>query len=263
MKAVLKFFAFLLLAALPLSLMAQGATIVLNYMKVTPGMENDYIEAEKAWKKIHEARIEAGSMSGWQLWRNVYAAAGDPYEYITIDWFNGFGESLKGDPEGFWEEKVPSLFSQEEMTKYWNMTMASRTLVRKDVLHRVMQATSNDTTKYVMVNRMKVKPGDENAYLESEGKYANPLQEAKIKAGQMSHWSVWQAWPYKEGQIRFSTVDGYKSLEQMTGDYEDLLPKVHPGLTWADWQEKVGALRTQSSIELWELVDSVFPPAAE
>ncbi len=162
MKSILKFFAILLLAVLPLSLMAQGATVVLNYMKVTPGMEDDYIQSEMAWKKIHEARIEAGSMSGWQLWRNVYAAADDPYDYITIDWYDGFGQSLSGDPEGFWDNKVPSLFSQEEMTKYWNMTMASRTLVRKDVLHRVMQATSDDASKYIMVNRMKVKPGNEN-----------------------------------------------------------------------------------------------------
>ena len=43
-----------------------------------------------------------------------------------------------------------------------------------------------------------------------------------------------QAWPYKEGQVRYSTVDGYSSIEQMTGGGEDLLEKVHPGMTWAE-----------------------------
>jgi hypothetical protein len=261
MKSVLKFFAILLLAVLPSSLVAQDATVVLNYMKVNPGMEEDYIQSEMAWKKIHEKRIEAGTMSGWQLWRNVFAAADDPYQYITIDWYNGFAQSLAGDPEGFWEETVAGLFTEEEGAKIWELTVNSHTLAHKEVMHRMMEATSDEGSRYILVNRMKVKPGNENAYLESENTYSKPLQEAKIKDGQMTHWSVWQAWPYSEGQIRFSTVDGYKNAEQMTANGADLLEKVHPGMTWDDWTEKVGKYRTQASIELWEIVDSVFPPA--
>ena len=46
MKSILKFFAILLLVALPFSLMAQSATIELNYMKVNPGMDGTYLESE-------------------------------------------------------------------------------------------------------------------------------------------------------------------------------------------------------------------------
>ncbi len=159
MKFMKKTFAILLLAALSSSLLAQDATIVLNYMKVPQGMDGQYLESEQAWKKIHEKRIEAGIMTGWQLWRNVFAGADDPYQYITIDWYNDLGHSLKGDPEGFWEEKVGPLFTDEEMTKYWEMTMKSRTLVDKEVLHRVFAATSEEPVNYILVNRMKVKMG--------------------------------------------------------------------------------------------------------
>jgi hypothetical protein len=263
MKNVFKLFAILLLAVLPLSLLAQNATIVLNYMKVNPGMDGDYVQSEReGWKPIHEKRIEAGVMSGWQLWRNVYAGADDPYQYITIDWYESIAHSLKGDPEGFWENEITTIFTEEEGAKYWEMTMNSRTLSRKDVLHRTMQAENNTgNSKYIFVNRMKVKPGMNNAYREAEGTYSKPLQEAKIEDGQMSHWSVWQAWPYKEGQVRFSTVDGYESLEQLSAGGDDLLEKVHPGLTWEDWYKKVGENRTMASVELWELVDFAFPAA--
>jgi len=262
MKTVFRLFAILLLAVLPLSLMAQNATIVINYMKVNPGMEGDYVQSEReGWKPIHEKRIEAGVMSGWQLWRNVYAGSDDPYQYITIDWYEGLAHTVKGDPEGFWENEISGLFTEEEMTKYWQMTINSRTLSRKDVLHRIMEAENSKGAKYIFVNRMKVKPGMDNAYLESEGTYSKPLQEAKIEAGQMSHWGVWQAWPYKKGQIRFSTVDGYESLEQMSNVSEEMLEKVHPGMTWAEWAKKVSEHRTMASVELWELVDYAFPPS--
>ena len=263
MKSILKFSAILLLTVLPLSLMAQGATIILNYMKVAPGMEGTYIETEMQWKKIHEKRIEAGLMAGWQLWHNVYAAADDPYQYITIDWYDNWGQSLAENPEGFWEEHLAGLFTDEEINEMMEMTTRSRTLSNKDVMHRVMQADNASGSKYILVNRMKVKEGMGGAYLDAEGKYSKPLQEAKIEDGQMVHWSVWQAWPYKEGQIRYSTVDGYSSIEQMTGGGDNLLEKVFPGMTMAEWVKNVSSDRTQASIELWELVDSVFPPAPE
>jgi len=263
MKSISKFFTILLLAALPFSLMAQSATILLNYMKLNPGMESTYIEAEMGWKKIQEQRIEAGIMAGWQVWRNVYAAAGDPYQYITIDWYKDWAHSLADDPEDFWEEHVAGLFTEKEGDELWEMTMKSRTISARDVMHRVMEADNATGSKYILVNRMKVKNGMDNAYLEAEGTYSKPLQEAKIEDGQMVHWSVWQAWPYKEGQVRYSTVDGYSSIEQMTGGGEDLLEKVHPGMSWAEWTEKVGSNRIQTSIELWELVDSAFPAAPE
>lgn len=265
MKSLTKVFTVLLMAAFPLSILAQDATIVINYMKVSPAAETEYLMSEKDWKKIHEKRIEAGIMTGWQLWRNVYAADNDPYQYIAIDWYNNLAHSLAGDPEGFWENELSGLFTEEESAELMEMTMMSRSLVHKDVMHRVMQADNATGSNYIAVNRMKVKEGKGSAYLQAEGEYSKPLQEAKIEDGRMVHWSVWQAWPYKEGQIRYSTVDGFASLEQLSnaGGGGDLLEKVFPGMTMADWAQKVSADRVQSSIEIWELVDFVFPPSSE
>ena len=219
--------------------------------------------AEQGWKKLHEKRIEAGIMSGWQLWRNVYAADNDPYQFITIDWYKNMAHSLADDPEGFWENEASGLFTDEEGQVLWEMTLNSRKIVQKDVMHRIMEAENASPAKYIIVNRMKVKDGEDRAYLQAEGKYSRPLQEANIEDGQMVHWSVWQAWPFKEGQNRFTTVDGYSSIEQMLGESNDMLEKVFPGMTFEEWAEKVSADRIHLSAELWELVDSSFPTASE
>ncbi|MDX2432241.1 MAG: hypothetical protein QNK35_14990 [Bacteroides sp.] len=263
MKSLTRVFTILLMAVFPLSILAQDATIVLNYMKVNPGMTADYIQAEQGWKKLHEKRIEAGVMNGWQLWRNVYATPNDPYQFITIDWYNDIAHSLAGDPEGFWQNEIEGVFAEGEAAEIWEMTANSRTLVGKDVMHRIMEADNATGSSYIIVNRMKVKEGKGNAYLQAEGKYSKPLQEAKIDDGQMVHWSVWTAWPYKEGQVRYSTVDGYSSLDQVSAGGNDLLEKVFPDMTWTEWMEKVSADRTLASVELWELVDFAFPPAPE
>lgn len=263
MKLFLKLFAILLLAVLPVSLIAQNSTIVLNYMKVSPGMEDDYRKIEMEWKKLNEKKIESGLMTGWQLWQNVYATGDDPYEYITIDWYKDWGHSLAGDPENFWDDYVLALFTEEEATSIWEMTLKSRTMVNKEVMHLAVTADNNGTAPVILVNRMKVIPGMEGEYMNFEREFSKPLQEANIKEGQMSWWGVWQAWPYELGQIRYITVDGYESIEQMTGERKNLLPTVHPDLTWGEVQKKLASQRTQASVELWVLVDSVFPPAPE
>ena len=262
MKSVFKLLLLLLMAVLPYSLFAQGATIVVEYMKVTPGMESQYLEVEKAWKKIHEKRIGAGVHNGWQLWKNVYARDGDPYQYITITWYNDLAHSLAGDPEGFWEENMAGVFTEEESNKLWEQTVKSRTLVDADVNHNLISAENNEGGKYILVNRMSPMPGIWNEYIEYEWDISKPLYEEAIRRGHRSHWGLWQTWPYNEGDIRFITVDGYKSLEQMSSG-EDLLPVVHPGKTWDEVGDKFNSLRVQVSVELWELVDFVFPEAEE
>ena len=60
MKHILRFFTLVLLAVLPISLFAQNSTVIIEYMKVPQGMDNDYLQVEQTWKKVHEKRIEAG-----------------------------------------------------------------------------------------------------------------------------------------------------------------------------------------------------------
>ena len=45
----------------------------LSYMKVAPGQAESYVRMEReVWKPIHEARLRAGIITGWQLYRVEY-----------------------------------------------------------------------------------------------------------------------------------------------------------------------------------------------
>jgi hypothetical protein len=252
MKHLLRVLTLLLLAVLPLTL--TGQTLVVEYMKVQPGMEGTYLEVEKAWKEVHQKRIEKGMITGWQLWRNVYAAANDPYEYVTINWYKDWAHSLAPAPEGFWEE-MGTLTGNELMAK----TGDTRVIVERRVTHAVHAADNNAGAKYILVNQMKVKPGMTSEYLEFEKEMAKPVFEEAIRRGQRSSWGVWQNWPYGLGEITLATVDGYESIEQMTKGGENLWEVVHPEKNLEEMSKKIEELRTMASVELWELVDSVWP----
>jgi hypothetical protein len=257
MKSLSKWLFMLLLAVLPLSLFAQNPTVILEYMKVPQGMEDEYLEVEQAWKKIHEKRIEAGICAGWQLWRNVYAGYNDPYQYITINWYNSYGETFE---QGNWPEGITEgLFTDEEWNKIWAMTAESRVLAHRDVSHQLLTADNNAGGNLIQLNHMKVKQGKESEYLKMEQEIFKPMQEEAIRRGMKSHWGVWAIWPYSKGQERYLTVDGFKDATQFTGEGEDLLQAVHPGKTWDEINEMVDRTRTISSVEVWELVDSAFP----
>ncbi|MCK5135001.1 MAG: hypothetical protein KAR19_04375 [Bacteroidales bacterium] len=251
----MKILSFLLLAALPCTLLAQNTTLVIEYMKVTQESESTYLEVEKAWKKIHQKRIEDGLSVGWQLWRNRYAGYGDEFQYVTIHWYKDWAHSFTPNPEGFYDE-----FWNGEDAEILAKTLDSRVLVATDVVHEVLSAENNGPVKYIVINHMKVKPGQESEYVKMEEDIFKPLHEEAIKRGYKAHWGVWSFWPFKEGQATYTAVDGFNTVEQLTGGVgEDLLPIVHPDKSWDEVSEKVNETRKLVSAEIWELVDFVFP----
>ena len=82
MKSTSRILLFLLLAVLPITLMAQNPTIILAYMKVTPGHYGDYLEVEQAWKEVHQKAVELGVHNGWQLWRKPLLPAPMPMKRL-------------------------------------------------------------------------------------------------------------------------------------------------------------------------------------
>jgi len=257
MKAIIKICSLLLLAALPFTLFAQNTTLVIEYMKVTQESEATYLEVEKAWKKIHQKRIDEGLSVGWQLWRNVYAGYGDDYQYITINWYKNWNHSFTPNPPGFFNQ-----FMNGEDAEILGKTFESRVLVAREVSHEVISAPSNVPGKYIVINHFQPKPGMGSKYVEMERDVFMPLHEEAIKRGYRTSWGLWNTWPIKEGQAQYAAVDGYGSAEQLTGVVgEDLLPVVHPEKSWSEVYGKMGKLRDMQSSEIWELVDAVFPEA--
>lgn len=257
MKSAFKALLILLLAALPCSLIAQNPSVIVAYMKVKPESANDYLEVEKAWKKLHVKAVEAGVYNGWQLWRNIHAGADDPYQYITIGWYNDYEHTFgENSPEGWWE----GVFTEEELTELLEKTPASRTYAFEDVCHQLLTVDNAENFKYLMVSRNLIPPDRFEEYVLMETEIFKPVHEEMIRQGLMAHWGVWQIWPYKEGQGRINIVEGYKDAAQMSSPgFMEVFNSVHPDLVWEEVVKEIQKNRKELSVEMWELVDSVFP----
>ena len=60
------------------------------YMKVKPGMYDDYLKLEKAWKKIHAANKKAGKLHDWSLVEMLSpSGASNEYDFVCRNTYIG------------------------------------------------------------------------------------------------------------------------------------------------------------------------------
>ena len=105
--------------------------IQLDYMKVKPGKDNDYLDAEKnVWKSVHNEFIKAGSRVGWSLWsRSFPSGYALDYQYVTVNYFSDWSKIGVADYMDAFNKAHPGKDANELMEK----TGASRVLVRSEL----------------------------------------------------------------------------------------------------------------------------------
>ena len=119
---------------------------VVDYMKVKPGMHDEYIACEKAWKKIHEAKKAAGMLDDWAL-VSVLSPSGAnvEYDFITRNQFDG-EDKLAAYFEGpFMPENWQANLTKEELDLI-DRTNEFRTLVKTEVWRTADAVFAEDMT---------------------------------------------------------------------------------------------------------------------
>jgi len=122
------------------SAMKQGETdstlpMHIQFMKPNLGKASEYYHMEHyLYKKIHQARIDAGQMKTWLFLSRTYPHGTDSeYDFVTVDVYPSSGSS--------WDNKVAqSALSKEEWEKLpppWEV----RTLVREEIWHPLLRTT--------------------------------------------------------------------------------------------------------------------------
>ena len=200
-------------------------------MKVTPGQSGEYLEVEKAWKKLHQKAVNEGVISSWQLYRKLHTGSNDPYDYITLQWYDNY-----------------------------EATLASRDIISQEVYHNVVAVDNPQPIKYLVIMRNHIPPERSTDYFKMEREIFKPYQEEMIRRGALAQWGIWTAWPYKEGQADVVIAEGFKDANQLSNpgvDSDDVLATVHPELIWDDLVKEIMKNRKQISVEVWELVDFV------
>lgn len=252
------------LGCLPLAGTAQNEPAVfaiVEFMKVKPGNETKYLEVEKnIWKPLHQERINQGKITGWILYRVLYTGTQDPYNYATVTLFGGTA-NLEDPWAGIDPQKV---LPDRDMDKDMVETDTSRELVKSHLIMRldeVYKEGGPGAFKYIEVDYMKVKPGNESSYVEVERNIWKPIHNEFINAGQRVGWSLWSiVFPSGSGNdYQYVTANYFPDFQKIgAADYNAAYAKAHADKSVEELDSKTANSRDLVRSELWQVVDMVM-----
>ncbi|HMQ48426.1 MAG TPA: hypothetical protein PKA00_13515 [Saprospiraceae bacterium] len=207
-----------------------------DYMKVAPGMHEEYLKLEKAWKKIHQANIKEGKYMAWELTRVEYPC-GDNEEYNYVTRTNFRGEKQLANYLGNWTmpANLESLLSKEELALV-ERSSEIRTWVKSEVWFHEDMTVGKDINneKIVVFNYFNFpESGSRTDHFRVEREIWKPVHEARIKDGKMIGWvMVGKTLPSGSAQPYFdATVDLYADWEQFLSLSNPIpyFEKIHAG----------------------------------
>ncbi|UII80334.1 hypothetical protein [Flagellimonas sp. CMM7] len=234
------------------------AFAVMDYMKVVNRFQDNYVKAEKAWKPVHQARIDQNIITGWYLYKVHFAYDDNPYNFATINTYDDFVKLEDPYPRQIIENVHPDLgydcFEDE--------TEASRTKMRSEMSvlasSAIGTARMDKPSKYLKVAFIQVDEKDKDAYIKMESEVWKDAHQNLNDAGVQDWWALYQLeFPHGSSVnyqfITISAVSEYKNLEDL--DYLGAYKKAHPNRDFDSDMEKTLQLRSAYRAELWELVD--------
>lgn len=234
---------------------------IVDFMKVKPENEAKYLEVEKnTWKPLHQERLNQGRIIGWILYRVLYTGTNDPYNYVTMTLFDN--PAHLEDP---WAGIDPAkVLPGKDIDKLSDETLKSRDLVKSNLIVRLDEIVPEGgpgQIKYIEVDYMKVKPGNEAVYVDVEENTWKPVHQEFMKAGSRVGWSLWNE-IYPAGaamDFQYVTANYFKDFSKINAaDYTAAFGKAHAGKNLDELMKKTTDSRDLVRSELWQTVDVVM-----
>lgn len=108
-----------------------GTYFRVNFMKVAPGGEQEYLNVEQEeWKPVHQALVESGRMNSWWLFETLYpAGTSHEYNYVAVDVF----DSLENLENPGYVDMFPKVHEGESYEDASERTMAARDVANTEL----------------------------------------------------------------------------------------------------------------------------------
>jgi hypothetical protein len=252
------------------TLTAQEATptdpiyLSVTYMKVLPENRADYLAMEKAWSKIHKAKLEVGTIKGWSLFEVLYPYGSEnEYNYVTYVNLGKNAEAAKALDGEFFPNDWEKLLTKEELALV-ERTSELRTLV-KDEVWQLRDGMYDDNwmdAKIQVCNFFSIPKGKSGYdHYQAEEKYWMPVHKARIADDKLEGWDISNLYlPFgSEQEYEVATTDVYKNMTQYMADaeMEAYMKKMHPNKSMDEIVEETRATGDLIKGEVRSLIDRV------
>ncbi len=160
---------------------------VFDYIKVAPNMQGDYIKLEKAWKKIHIAKVKAGKLDDWSLTAVMSpSGANCEYNYVTRNSYRGSAHLAGYFESTFFPDNWQALLTPEELALV-NRTNEIRTIVKEEVWSGVDNVGGSTKKATIAVwNYFSSPAGKTHAdHFKMERDIWEPVHTARVNDGTM------------------------------------------------------------------------------
>jgi hypothetical protein len=231
--------------------------IDVSYIKSKSG---NYANFEKEmWKPINQQLIKDGKKSAWYLYKVKYPqGAMADYDYVVINVFPEWNQltlSATDLPDVL--KKVNPKLKVDSLLK---KTEAARSVAWRQLFRLIGQAVAKEhaPSKFVIVNEVKSRAGQEGEYVNMEQTYFKPFHTARAAEGIMNNWGLYKReMPYGEKfEYDYVTFNGYADWDDITKQNPPTAwKKVHGDLNFNEIHNKILSKRVTVNIECWELID--------
>lgn len=228
-----------------------------DYMKSKNG---DYVAMERElWKPVHQQRIKDGKLLWWGLYSvNFPSGTMADYDYVTINVYDSPARFEDGYSE--LEKWMKAAHPDKDFEKMGQRTTDSRDIVWSEVFELIDRAVGpqGKPAKYLVANRMKVKPGEGQAYVEMERKGYMPAHKMAVDKGLRENWwLLGRTLPYGASYgYNFMTLDAYDSMQQvLTPLPADFIAEATKAMDARYQDMDPNSVRELSKADLWQLLD--------
>lgn len=235
--------------------------MLVEYMKVKPGMNDKYLESESQhWKPVHQSRVKDGTILDWSLYRIAHpSGTSTEYDYVTVTVFANYDKMENPMNLDHFKTAHPN----GNPDKMMEQTSNSRNLVKRLMIEGVNilpPSQENYAAKYIQVDYMKVPEGGDQAYMDIETQVWKKMHKVRQKAGKIDAWGMYSVrYPYGTKEPFNYTTANFMSSWKQTGMGIDMEDAKAAGLSedGANIMKKTLKARSLVSSELWERVDGL------
>ena len=248
------------------------AFVTFDYMKVEPANVDEYLNLEgEVWKPVHKEFQNRGIEVSWSLYRVRGAGTQNHYNYVTVSVYDGLGSLDRNiDDE---EEIISKIYSNEDLSGFWNRTSEARLHTGRDVFFVYDQALKGNNKELsafssgkigqdITVTFMQTLAGQDAVGLES--KWWKPIHKERIKRKVINSWEVLTKRFVAFGQTQldhdYVTWEDYTTFSTIDDSYNSntftkAVEKAHPDVDFSEVNEATVKSRNFLRSEIWELVD--------